>query len=253
MRIKAVIVDDEQNNVDNLRRLLQKHCAEVEVIGEALNAEAAKEAIQKLQPELLFLDIQMPDKNGFDLLRSLTQPAFEVIFVTAYDQYGIQAVKFSAVDYLLKPINAEELVAAVQKAVQRTKERRQNGHLENLLHLLRQNGQRQEHRIALPTAKETRFVKTDGIVRCQSSNNYTTFYFADGEKLLVAKPIYEYDELLKDYGFIRCHQSHLVNRSYVKSWVKEDGGYLLLNDGTQLPVSRQRKEDVLKKITQPKT
>lgn len=246
MSVRALLVDDEQNNLDNLLRLLQKHCPGVEVVATASTADEAEGLIREQRPELVFLDIQMPGKNGFDLLRALPHPAFEIIFVTAYDQYGIQAIKFSAIDYLLKPVNADELKTAVEKATAKISSQKQNRQLENLLHLLQQNPQ--EHRMALPTAKETRFVKTAQIVRCESSNSYTTFHFAGGEKLLVAKPIFEYDELLSPYGFIRCHQSHLVNRKYIKSWVKEDGGYLLLEDGMQLPVSRQRKEEVLKLI-----
>jgi two-component system LytT family response regulator len=251
-QVNAVVVDDEQHNIDNLVYLLQENCPEINVVATALNAAEGSKMIQQHQPELLFLDIQMPGKNGFELLASLTHYSYEIIFVTAYDQYGIQAIKFSAIDYLLKPINVEELKTAVQKVVQKTAGKKQNRQLENLLQFLQQSQQRQEHRIALPTFKETRFIKTDQIIRCESSNNYTTFYFEDGEKLLVSKPIFEYDELLEPYGFIRCHQSHLVNRKYIKSWVKEDGGYLLLEDNTQLPVSRSKKEKVLQLITKLK-
>lgn len=245
MSVKAIIIDDEQNNIDNLFYLLQEHCPGVAVVVTATTADKGISIIQKWKPELLFLDVEMPGKNGFDLLKSLTSYSFEIIFVTAYDHYGIQAVKFSAIDYLLKPINIDELKFAVSKAVHKIKEKGQNLQLENLLQLLQKSQQRQEHRIALPTSRETRFVITDHIVRCESSNNYTTFFFIDGERLLVSKPIYEYDELLGDYGFIRCHQSYLVNRKYIKSWVKEDGGYLLLEDNTRVPVSRLKKEKVL--------
>lgn len=249
MQVKAIIVDDEQNNLDNLCQLLKKNCPEVNVVATALNAEDGISAIKKQQPDLVFLDIQMPGKNGFELLKELTDYSFEIIFVTAHDQYGIQAVKFSAIEYLLKPINIDELKIAVQKVIQKDILKKQNLQLENLLQFLQQNQQKQEHRIALRTTKETRFVKTDQIIRCESSNNYTTFYFVNGEKLLVSKPIFDYDDLLEDYGFIRCHQSHLVNKKYIKSWVKENGGYLLLDDNTQVPVSRQKKEKVLKLIT----
>ncbi|HYO23028.1 MAG TPA: LytTR family DNA-binding domain-containing protein [Flavisolibacter sp.] len=247
--ISAVIIDDEQNNIDNLFHLLASHCPEVAVIATATNVDEGIKVIRQYGPELVFLDIQMSDKTGFDLLKAFTHYNFEVIFITAYDQYGIQAIKFSAIDYLLKPVNTGELKEAVQKVFLKTREKKQNRQLENLLSLLQQNQQRQEHRIALPTSGETRFVKTEQIVRCESSNAYTTFYFSDGEKLLVSKPIFEYDELLNDYGFIRCHQSHLVNKRYIKSWKKEDGGYLLLYDLTQVPVSRQKKEQVLNAIT----
>jgi len=186
------------------------------------------------------------------MLRSLPDPQFDIIFVTAYDQYGIQAVKFSALDYLLKPIDVNELTLAVDKALLRKEHKNKNGQLENLLQLIRHQQDREEHRIALPGAKETRFVQPAQIIRCEASNNYTTFYLANAEKWVVSKPIYEYEELLQTYGFLRIHQSHLVNRKFIKSWVKEDGGYLLLENGTPIPVSRQKKELIRQWITNAK-
>jgi two-component system LytT family response regulator len=186
----------------------------------------------------------MPGKNGFDMLQLLPHHDFEIIFVTAFDQYGIQAVKFSAIDYLLKPVNIQELKIAVEKATVRSKQRKQNLQLENLLEQLQNREQKSEHRLALPSTKETRFVNLEQIIRCESSNTYSSFYLTDGQKIMVSKPIFEYEEMLKEYGFIRCHQSHLVNKTKVKSWVREDGGYLLLEDGSQIPVSRNKKESV---------
>jgi two-component system, LytTR family, response regulator len=244
MNIKAILIDDEQNNIDNLSLLLAQHCPQVKVVAAANNADEARMVILQHNPDLVFLDIQMPGKNGFDLLQSLTDYSFELIFVTAFDQYGIQAVKFAAIDYLLKPINTGELKQAVQKAITKSKQKKQNGQLENLVQLLRQQNHKEEHRIALATLKETRFIYPQQIIHCESTNNYTTFYLEEGEKLLVSKPIYEYEEILNDYGFIRCHQSHLVNKKYVKSWIKNDGDYLLLEDGTQIPVSRNKKDNV---------
>jgi two-component system LytT family response regulator len=242
--IKAVIVDDEQNNIDNLVQLLAKHCQQVQVTGHALNADDGEEVLHALQPDLVFLDIQMPGKTGFDLLRSITFRNFAVIFVTAYDNYGIQAIKFSAIDYLLKPVNAEELKHAVSKAIELYTTKKQNLLLENLLLQLQQTQQKEQHRIALPSSKETRFILTADIIRCEASNNYTTFFIRGNEKIMVSKPIYEYEEILSGYHFIRCHQTHLVNKHYIKSWVKEDGGYLLLADETKIPVSKQKREFV---------
>lgn len=250
--INAVIIDDEQNNIDNLQYLLTRHCPQVQVAGAARNAAEGQALIEQHQPDLVFLDIQMPEKDGFELLQSLPGYRFEVIFVTAFDQYGIQAVKFAAIDYLLKPINAEELKTAVHKVAEKNRQQKQNLQIENLLQLLQHQQQKEEHRIALPTAKETRFVRTQEIVRCESTNNYTTFYFNNRERLMVSKPIYEYEELLSSYGFIRCHQSHLVNKRYIKSWVKEDGGYLLLDDQTQIPISRQKKDSIKEELERPK-
>lgn len=240
--MKAILVDDEKNNLVNLEQLLKTYCPGVEVIATAMDAAAGRTAILQHHPDMVFLDIQMPGKSGFDLLRELQQYDFEVIFVTAFDQYAIQAVRFAAVDYLLKPVNIEELQSAVGRALARSRDKKKNLQLENLIQLLQE--QKDDHRIALTTMKETRFIRTQDIVRCESSNNYTLFFLANGEKLTASRPIFEYEELLKGYGFIRCHQSHLVNRKYVKSWVKEDGGFLLLENNHQVPVSKNKKEIV---------
>lgn len=240
--INAVIIDDEQNNVDNLKSLLQLHCAEVEISGTASDAKEGKRVILNNNPDLVFLDIQMPGENGFELLQSLSNYSFDVIFVTAFDQYGIKAVKFAAIDYLLKPINVDELKVAVKKVIDKKEKGKQNNQLENLMQLLKEN--QKEHRIALPSAHEIRYVKPSDIIRCESSNNYTTFHFATGEKLLISKPIYFYEEVLQDYHFIRCHQSHLINKKFISSFIKEDNGYLLLEDGTKLPVSKSKKEKI---------
>jgi two-component system LytT family response regulator len=244
MKISSVIIDDEANNVANLILLLNNYCADVELLATATSADEGKKAIKKHQPDLVFLDIQMPGKSGFDLLRELGDPAFEIIFVTAYNEFAIHAMKFSAVDYLLKPIAIAELQSAVTRAGKRVGLKIQNHKLENLINLLQQQQSKSEHRIGLTTLKETRFIKTDEIVRCESYNNYTTFYLANGEEIVVSKPIYEYEQLLGDYGFLRCSQSHIINRIFVKSWVKESGGYILMQDGKQVSISRNKKEEL---------
>ncbi|TDW96853.1 LytR/AlgR family response regulator transcription factor [Dinghuibacter silviterrae] len=241
MTLTAVLIDDEQNNLDNLGHLLGAYCPEVTVTGTALSAKEGRLLLERVRPDLLFLDIQMPGETGLDLLRSLHTYSFDVIFVTAHDQYGIQAVKFSALDYLLKPIHIDELRTAVDKAIQRRGH--PQGQLENLVHLLRQQ-HREDHRIALTTLKETRFVPVRQVIRLESTNNYSHFYLAGEERLTTSRAIHEYEDMLRDYGFIRCHQSHLVNQRFVRSWVKDDGGYLLLDDGTQVPVSRNKKSAV---------
>lgn len=248
MQIRAVIIDDEKNNIDNLSILLKELFPGLNLIGEATDAIDAEKLILQLKPDIVFLDIQMPGKNGFDLLTSLPAHHFELIFVTAFDQFGIQAVKFSAIDYLLKPVDAEELRKAVQKAIARVLEKKQNKQLENLLDVLQHQQQKDTHRIALPSSKEIRFIRTNEIIRCESSNNYTTFYILNGESIVTSKPIFEYEEILQGYGFIRCHQTHLVNKRYIKSLVKQDGGYLLLENGSKIPISRLKREQVKKEL-----
>jgi len=240
--INAIIIDDERNNIENLEQLLHLYCPEVNIISTAFNAKDGREIILQLDPDLVFLDIQLPGVNGFELLQSLPKYTFDVIFVTAYDQYGIKAVKFAAIDYLLKPINIDELKIAVKKVIAKKEEGKQNNQLKNLMQLLKSD--HEEHRIALSSTQEIRYVKPSDIIRCESSNNYTTFYLASGEKLLISKPIYFYEELLNDYSFMRCHQSHLVNKKFVISFIKEDGGSLLLEDNSRLPVSNQKREKI---------
>jgi len=246
--MKAVLIDDEKHNIDNLRELLSTYCPQVGIIGTAANADDGKTLIMRARPDIIFLDIQMPQKNGFDLLKELNTYDFEVIFVTAHDQYAIRAMRFAAVDYLLKPIDINELQSAVDRAMKRQQLKEQNRQLENLIDLLKSRQNKEDQRIALNTLKETRFVKTGEIIRCESSNNYSTFYLQDGEALLVCRPIFEFEEILKDYGFIRCHQSHLVNKKFIKSWKKEYGDFLLLMNGNEVPVSRNKKEAVKKAL-----
>jgi two-component system LytT family response regulator len=244
MTFSAVLIDDEKNNLDNLLNLIQSNCPEIEVCATARNAEEGKQAIVKYNPEIVFLDINMPGKNGFDLLRSLDKCDFEIIFITAYETFAIQAIKFAAVDYLLKPVDIDELKTAVERAAARRMASFGNLKLENLIKLLKPKNEKKDHRIALVTLKETRFIATQDIIRCESSNNYTSFFLKDNEKIVVSRPIYSYEEILMDYGFIRCHQSHLVNLDYVKSWVKMDGEYLLLQNGSQIPISRGKRNIV---------
>lgn len=243
--IKALIIDDEKNNIEHMVRLLEQQHLPVTIVGTATNADDGIKAIIETQPDLLFLDIQMPLKDGFDVLKALPHHHFEVIFVTAFDQYGIQAVKFSAIDYLLKPINPEELKEALSKVEAKLSKKKENLQLENLMELIRDKDAKKDHKLALASTKEIQFVNTSDIIRCESSNVYTQFFLADGKNIMVSKPIFEYEELLANYDFIRCHQSHLVNKKYIKSLVKEDSGYLLLTDQSRIPISRSKKKMVL--------
>ena len=246
--MKAILIDDEPHNLSNLCSLLATYCPSVEVCAVALNAEEGKKALSKHQPDLLFLDIQMPEQDGFELLRSLAEYDFEVIFVTAYDQYAIQAMRFSAVDYLLKPVAISELQNAVERATKQRALKVQNQQIGHLMRWLKAQSQQEELQIALSSWQETRFVKTSEIIRCESSNNYTTFFLTDGSALVVSKPIYEYDDLLSSHGFLRCHQSHLVNKTFIKSWKKDVGDVLLLTNGAQVPISRGKKDTIKKAL-----
>jgi two-component system LytT family response regulator len=246
--MKAILIDDETHNLSNLQTLLEMYCPHVEVCALAMDADQGRSALYLHQPDIVFLDIQMPGQDGFSFLGSLAEYDFEVIFVTAYDQYAIQAMRFAAVDYLLKPINISELQAAVARGAKQRRMKVRNQQIDNLMELLLSQSKNEAQRIALSTLEETRFVKTNEIIRCESANNYTTFFLTDGAHLLVSKPIYEFDELLTGFGFLRCHQSHLVNQAFVKSWMKAYGDFLLLTDGSQVPISRGKKEVVKKAL-----
>lgn len=243
MPVKSIIVDDEPNNIENLQRIIRTYCPEISVAASALDAADAISAIKTHQPDLLFLDIQMPGQSGFDVLRAFDNINFEIIFITAYDKYGIQAIKFSALDYLLKPIDIAEFKLAIEKAKQKIGSRQQNHSIENLLQYIKA-GQRETPKITLPTLTEIMYVKITDIIRCEASNNYTTFYLRNGEQVLVCKTLKEFADILKPHQFIRTHQSHLVNAQFVKSYLKEDGGTLLLNDYSKIPISRQNREMV---------
>ncbi len=243
MNIRSIIVDDEPNNIENLQAILEQYCTGIDVVATARNADDGIAAINTHKPDLLFLDIQMPGKSGFDLLKAFTHINFEIIFITAFDQYGIQAIKFSALDYLLKPININELKLAVEKARNKIKAKQKNHNIDNLLEYIR-SGNNAVPKIALPTLHEIMYVRIDDIIRCEASNNYTTFYLQTGEQVLVCKTLKDFAELLRPYNFIRTHQSHLVNQHFVKSLLKEDGGTLLLSDQTKVPISRQNRDIV---------
>jgi len=245
--MRAVLIDDEVSNLENLRNLLEKHCSQVNIMSTAQNVSDGVNAIEKYLPDLVFLDIQMGEQTGFDVLTVLPTRNFEVIFVTAYDQYGIQAVKFAALDYLLKPIDIEELVSAVNKAEHKLSAQIQTSQLDFLLQQLKKP-ETTVSKIALQMQSEIRYITVSEIVRCEADNTYTYFFLSNNEKILVSKSLKEYADLLRPKGFLRTHQSHLVNPKYVKSWLKEDGGILLITSGEKIPISKPNKELVKKAL-----
>lgn len=241
--MKALIVDDEIANRENLRQLLQVYAPDVNICAEANDVDSAWKAILQYRPQLVFLDIQLHAQSGFDLLKQLDEINFEIIFVTAYNQYGIQAVKFAALDYLLKPIDIDELKTAIDKARRAISQKQKNERLNYLLEYLKDDNQTRP-RIALPLFGETRYVNIHDIIRCEADNTYTRFVLNNGESIIVSKTLKEYADMLTGYGFLRCHQSHLVNTAFIKSWLREDGGSLLLTDNSKIPVSKLNREKV---------
>jgi len=242
MRIRAIIVDDEENNRENLQSLISEYCENVEVVGQASSVDNAFKLIGSQKPDLVFLDIKMPEKDGFKLLESLNEVNFEVIIVTAYNKYAIKAIKFCAVDYLLKPIDIVELTNAVESVSGRIKHKLENERLRQLTNFF-QN--RTPTKIGLASQQRVDFVEISNIYRCESDDNYTHFFLNNGEKMTVSKTLKEFEELLMDYGFIRIHQSHLVNSSHIKSYQKSDGGYITMNDGSVIPISRTKRNEII--------
>ncbi|WP_166334484.1 LytR/AlgR family response regulator transcription factor [Sphingobacterium chungjuense] len=245
--MRAVLIDDEISNLENLRTLLEKRCPQMSIVATAQTVSTAIEVVQRYAPDLLFLDIQLGDKTGFDVLQQLPARDFEVIFVTAYDHYAIRAVKCAALDYLLKPIDIEELVQAVDKAGAKLATQKQTAQLDFFLQQL-QKPDTSLSKIALQMQQEIRYVSLSDIVRCEADNTYTQFFLSNGEQIMVSKSLKEYADMLSPNGFLRTHQSHLINPQFVKSWLKEDGGVLLLLSGQKIPISKPNKDTVKKAL-----
>ena len=247
--LQAVIVEDEKNSQELLKELIAEYCEGIEVAAIAGGVAEALAAIEAHEPDLLFLDIELPDGDGFQVLEKSPYQGFDVIFTTAYDQYAMRAFKFSATDYLLKPVDIDEL----QAATSRVQEKRQAGGTDNsaqlqaLIQNLRHMNQPLK-RIVLPTSNGFTVVNPDDIIRCESDRNYTFIFLNDKRRILVSRTIKEYDEMLTEYNFFRIHQSHLINLHYLKNYTRGRGGYVELTDGTTIDVSARRKTEFLKRM-----
>ncbi|MEA3444368.1 MAG: LytTR family DNA-binding domain-containing protein [Bacteroidota bacterium] len=241
--IRTIIIDDEERGRRTLISQISKYCPELEIVGEANGVSTGMEIIRHKNPDVVFLDIQMQDGTGFDLLEQLPQVSFAVIFATAYDQYAVQAFKFSATDYLLKPIDPDQLIKAVDKLKNEIDSLNLNKKLEALF-----SNRKNFEKIALPTFDGIILVKIKEIIRCQSESNYTTLYMPGGSKVVVTKTLKDFDEMLTPIGFFRIHQSHLVNMSFVNKYIKGEGGSVKMEDGTVLEVARRRKDTFLEKL-----
>jgi len=243
--LRAIIIDDELNCCKTLEIELKMHCGDmVEVIAIMTESKDALDMIPRLKPDLLFLDIEMPWMTGFELLQELTPIDFDVIFVTAYDQYATKAFKFSAIDYLLKPIDDEELKEAVLRVNSRKPPFSNKEHYDLFIENIN-NQSTKFPKIALKTHEGLEFVKVDKIVRIESESNYATVFLDDRSKLVVIKSLKEFESLLSPHNFFRSHQSHLVNPLHIKKYLKADGGYLEMEDGSIASISREKKKDLM--------
>jgi len=241
--LKALLIDDEERATDSLMLKIGKFVPEIQEVHTCNDARLAAEAIRKHQPDIIFLDVRMPHLSGFDVLLQIPGKNFSVIFTTAYHEYTIQAIRFSAFDYLLKPIDVHELIGAVKRFIELKPEMHfQQQQFKNLLY----NMEMKDHvqfRLAIPTREGIHFVSPRDLVRCESSGNYTRFFCTGNHQYLTAKTLLEYEEMLSVYGFIRTHKSHLVNMQYVSFLHHE--GFLVMKDGSRVELSRRRKEEVL--------
>jgi two-component system, LytTR family, response regulator len=243
--IKAILVDDEMHGLDTLGILLADFCPEVQVIDRCSSAKKALESIAKAKPDLVFLDIEMPVMNGFELLEQFGEIPFSVIFTTSYDQYAIKAIRFSALDYLLKPVDPKELVVAINKV----KKKKNPPTSEQLQMLMEQLQQREGPltRIAIPTSEGFELVLADQVVRCEADDNYTYLFLKNKTRIIASRTLKEMEEQLREFpAFIRVHHSYIINLNEVLKYVRGEGGYLVMTDGSTVNVSRSRKEALLK-------
>lgn len=244
-RKQAILIDDESKSRTALRSFLEKYCPIIEIVAEAEGVKSGLQAIATHNPDVIFLDIEMNDGTGFDLIEQLPNIQCEVIFVTAFNQYAIKAFRYSAIDYLLKPVNPEELVQAVAKLSDESRIDEIEKKLE-ALSINRNNLQK----IAIPSMDGIRLEDITDINYCEADNYYTIIHLKNGEEVIVSKTLKEYDKMLDGQGFFRIHQKFLVNISEIKSYSKADGGFVTLNSGASLTVSRRKKDELLALLTQ---
>jgi two-component system LytT family response regulator len=245
--IRTILIDDEPDSIRVLQRLLETYCPEIDIIGNAEGVESGEQVIRTMVPDLVFLDIEMIQGNAFDLLNKLLPLSFQVIFVTAFDNYAIRAFKYSAVDYLLKPVDIDDLRSAVEKVVCRSKDKIDLGQIKTLLenvgtlHISQQ-------KMAVPTMTGLNFITISNIIRFEARGNYTGIHLESGECVLATKNIQEYDSLLPDTLFYRIHHSHIINLQKIQKYQKGRGGYIIMEDGSSIEVAIRRREDFLRRL-----
>ncbi len=244
-KIKVIIIDDEKNSIEALHYELEEFKDEVIIIDECLSGKEGLDSINKNNPDLIFLDIEMPGMNGFEMLEKLEKVDFDVVFTTAYDQFAIKAFKISAMDYLLKPVNHSDLKKIIDKEKKRLREPVIQKQLEMLFEVMKDKNP-DFPIIALPTMETLEFVEIKNILNCVSDSNYTYIYTVDGDRFYVSKTLKEIEDMLKGHNFVRVHHSHIVNILHVKRYIKGRGGELVLKNGEVIPVSRNKKEDLMK-------
>ncbi len=243
--LKTVLIDDDESNISSLSEKLGKHCPLIEIIARCDNGQDAIKAIDDLQPDVVFLDIEMPIMNGFVMLQQLTYKNFELIFVTAYDHYAIKAIRYSALDYLVKPVEIEELKAAVLKANTNRKNRSADSQVNFLLEHLKK---KQPRRITIPTAEGLQFINLEDIVYLEANNNYTYIHLSTQKKFLVSRTLKDFEDILPAESFLRIHHSNIINKSFVERYIRGEGGQVVMRNGIVLDVSKRKKSEFLQAI-----
>ena len=260
--IRAIIVDDEEKSRKLLKDLLSKYCTNISVVEMAESVYSGMKAIQRHKPDLIFLDIIMPDENGFRLLEMIKDIDIEVIFTTAYDQYAVKAIRFSAMDYLLKPINIEELQNAVTRVEDKINHKQEEQTFNKRLHVFLENSQSMPHqkKIGLPTQSGINFVAIEDILLCRAEGNYSIIYMvSNGGKEIITRTLKEFEELLSDFNFFRIHRSYLINLNHIKEYNRTnqsldydgDGGCVVMSNNMKVPVSRDKRKLLLGKFSKP--
>lgn len=248
--ISALLVDDDENLRNGMKGLLAMYAPEIKIVGEADNIVTGIESITKLKPQVVFLDIQLNDGTGFDILEQLAakngKTTSHIVFITAHEQYAIKAFRFSALDFLLKPVDPDELKKVIEKINAVVGKNDDYAHIDLLLENIRKRVDNFK-RIALSNSDGIHLFEISDIIRCESEDNYTKFYIKNSKPILISKTLKEYEDLLTEHGFERIHQSHLINIAYLKSYIKKDGGYVVMADDSNLPIS-QRKRDRLQEL-----
>jgi two-component system, LytTR family, response regulator len=245
--LRAILIDDDQSNLSALSEKLLKHCPQVEVIGRFDNGEDGIKAIESEKPDVVFLDIEMPVMNGFVMLQQLNYRNFELIFVTAYDHYAIKAIRYSALDYLVKPVEIDDLKAAITKAESHLHSRNSQLQMELLLEHL---NNKQPKRITIPASDGLRFINIEDIIYLEASNNYTNIYLSTNQKLLVSRTLKDFEDILPSDTFLRIHHSTIINKYYVEKYIRGEGGQVVMRHGKVLDVSKRKKSDFLLAIGQ---
>jgi len=242
--ITAIIVDDEPYSCESLATLLERYCPDVKILDICYSGADALKAIREQAPILLFLDIEMPGMNGFEMLQQLPSINFSIIFTTSYDQYAIKAIRFSALDYLLKPVDREELQNSVQKVIHKSHETLPQ-QIEILLQKL-SHPTMPINKIAIPTVEGLRMIFVENIISCSSDSNYTFLLLKNKQKIIASRTLKEIEEMLENYSFLRVHHSYVVNLNEIEKYIRGDGGYLIMSDGSSVNVSRSRKDALVK-------